>query len=87
MTDRPSALIAKRIPLERWAIAVYGDDRPGIGTLRRWARGGNISPPAEKHGRTYYVAPDAKYVATCQPGTRRVSLVERIHGTATKKRA
>lgn len=77
---------SRRIPLERWAEAIYGEDAPGIGTLRRWARNGNIAPPAEKHGRTYYVAPDARYVATPTAGPRRVSLVDRMNrGPAAKK--
>lgn len=79
-------MAAKLLPLERWAAIIYGDAAPGIGTLRRWARNGNISPPAQKHGRTYYVAENAAYVATCPSGARRVSLVDRMNrGTAAKK--
>ena len=50
------------VTLEDWAAFVYGDARSGIGTLRRWARNGNLDPPAQKHGRTYFVQPDACYV-------------------------
>lgn len=53
---------ARLITLERWAEATYGDDAPHVNTLRRWARDGLILPAPEKHGRTYYVRPDAHYV-------------------------
>lgn len=54
---------AKLIPLQQWAKATYGDAAPSIGTLRRWARDNRLSPPAEKHGREYFVSPDAHYAA------------------------
>ena len=53
--------MAKLITLEAWALATYGEESPHINTLRRWARDCLISPPAEKHGRTYYVSPNARY--------------------------
>jgi hypothetical protein len=53
----------KLIPLQEWAKSTYGDAAPCVGTLRRWAREDKISPPAEKHGREYFVAPDAHYAA------------------------
>lgn len=48
--------------LEDWASHKYGDKAPSIFTLRRWARDGKIYPQPEKHGRTYFVAPNAQYV-------------------------
>lgn len=54
---------ARLIPLQQWAKATYGDAAPCIGTLRRWARDNRLSPPAEKHGREYFVSPDAHYGA------------------------
>jgi hypothetical protein len=30
-------------------------------TLRKWARGDKLDPPAEKHGREYFVTPDTRY--------------------------
>lgn len=51
------------LTLESWARAVYGEDAPAQFTLRRWARDGHISPMPEKHGRSYFVKPDAKYVS------------------------
>lgn len=54
-------MAAKLITLEAWAVATYGDASPHINTLRRWARDAMIVPTPEKHGRTYYVRPDAKY--------------------------
>lgn len=54
-------MAAKLITLEAWAAATYGEASPHINTLRRWARDALIVPAAEKHGRTYYVRPDAQY--------------------------
>lgn len=49
------------IKLENWARAQYGNDAPDPRTLRRWARNGHLYPPAEQHGKCWYVRPDAKY--------------------------
>lgn len=54
-------MAAKLMTLEAWAVATYGDASPHINTLRRWARDALIVPAPEKHGRTYYVRPDARY--------------------------
>jgi predicted site-specific integrase-resolvase len=55
--------MARWIKLETWAHTQYGDDAPDPRTLRRWAREGHLYPPAEQHGKCWYVAPDAKYSA------------------------
>lgn len=54
--------MSKLVTLELWAESNLSP-APGIGTLRTWARDGRFSPEAVKHGRTYYVAEDAKYCA------------------------
>lgn len=54
-------MATKLITLERWAQETYGEASPHINTLRRWARDALIVPVPEKHGRTYYVRPDARY--------------------------
>lgn len=54
-------MTAKLITLDSWAAATYGDAAPHINTLRRWARDALIVPAPEKHGRTYYVRPEAAY--------------------------
>lgn len=54
-------MAAKLITLEAWAVATYGEASPHINTLRRWARDALIVPIPEKHGRTYYVSPGARY--------------------------
>lgn len=59
MDDR--TMTAKLIPLHHWAKLTYGDAAPCSNTLRKWARGDKITPPAEKHGREYFVSPDARY--------------------------
>jgi len=53
--------MAKLITLENWAATTYGEASPHINTLRRWARDALIVPIPEKHGRTYYVSPSARY--------------------------
>lgn len=51
------------IKLETWAQLQYGNDAPDPRTLRRWARNGHLYPPAEQHGKSWYVSPTAKYSA------------------------
>ena len=50
--------------LETWARITYGEDAPDPRTLRRWAADGNIYPPAELHGKCWYVRPQSKYCST-----------------------
>lgn len=50
------------LTLEAWARQQYGASAPHINTLRRWAAGGNIYPAPRKHGRAWFVSPDAVYV-------------------------
>lgn len=65
MEHRNNAKEMKNMPrwikLENWAHAQYGDDAPDPRTLRRWAREGHLFPPAEQHGKCWYVTPNAKY--------------------------
>lgn len=71
----------KLITLDAWAQREYGGAKPTQQTLQRWARESRISPAPRKHGRTYFVAPDAKYVDPARTG-RRLGLVDRIrHAT------
>lgn len=58
-------MTAKLITLQQWAKNTYGEAAPCMNTLRKWARNNKIAPPAEKHGRTYFVEPGATYI---QPG-------------------
>ena len=55
------------ITLAAWLKATYGDAGPCIHTGRRWARECRIYPPAEKHGREYYVHPAARYIDPAHP--------------------
>lgn len=81
-------MAAKLITLEAWAVATYGEASPHINTLRRWARDALIIPTPEKHGRTYYVSPNAHYcdyrspvpVAVSAAGQRQAAgrLIDRI---------
>jgi hypothetical protein len=57
----------KRVRLEEWLAATYGASAPSIFTARRWCRNGNIWPQPEKHGRAYYVSPDARYIDPANP--------------------
>ena len=54
--------MSKLITLEAWAEQTYGEHAPSATTLRRWARDARIQPAPEKHGRAYFVRPDARYV-------------------------
>lgn len=53
--------MSQKITLQDWAAARYRPT-PSLYTLRKWARECRIFPFPEKVGRTYYVAPDAKYI-------------------------
>lgn len=55
--------MTRLITLEKWASETYGQQAPSIHTLRRWAREARIHPAPTKHGRAYFVSPDAKYVS------------------------
>jgi hypothetical protein len=48
--------------LTTWARMTYQDCPPCLNTLRKWAREALIQPAPQRHGRAYYVSPDAKYV-------------------------
>ena len=88
--------MTKLLTLEEWAEETYRSKQPTPQTLQRWARGGNIYPAPEKHGREYRVQPGAIYI---QPKSYRLaneifktssstslSLIERIiHGIEAKK--
>ncbi len=88
--------MTKLLTLEEWAQDTYKSKQPTPQTLQRWARGGNIYPAPEKHGREYRVRPGAIYI---QPKSYRLakeilktssstssSLIERIiHGKAAQK--
>lgn len=52
----------KLITLEEWAQSQYGDNAPRQNTLRLWCREGRIYPVPQKHGRSYFVEPSARYV-------------------------
>jgi predicted site-specific integrase-resolvase len=65
------------ITLETWAQRHYAECTPHVQTLRKWVREGKIRPLPEKHGRAYYVQPDAEY-------TSDESLVKRLTHAATQ---
>ncbi len=80
--------MAKLLTLEEWASEVYGDHPPALKTLRKWARDCRIYPPAEKHGRTFFVPADARYHDPSKPVVvppHRSSLVDRIGNGNGKK--
>ncbi len=54
--------MSKLISLDAWASATYGDAMPCPDTLRRWCREGRIYPQPQKHGRCYWLEPNAQYV-------------------------
>lgn len=50
----------KLVTLARWAELTF-EIPPSAATLRMWARCDRFDPPAQKVGRSYYVASDARY--------------------------
>ncbi|MCC6196757.1 MAG: excisionase [Burkholderiales bacterium] len=51
------------IPLDTWAERRFPIRTPHVQTIRRWAREGKIHPAPQKHGRAYYVSPNAEYLS------------------------
>jgi len=74
----PAPLEPRLITLELWVERTYGG-AVTIATARRWCREHRILPAPEKHGRTYFVQPNARYTDPYAPPRGR--LMERIHGT------
>lgn len=74
-------MAAKLITLEAWAAATYGESSPHINTLRRWARDALIVPAPEKHGRTYYVSPAARYCDYRSPAPVAAPAARQSQGT------
>lgn len=60
-------MTAKLLRIEEWITARYGEGGPALLTVRRWIRDGNIFPAPEKHGRAYYLRPDARYIDPKHP--------------------
>lgn len=56
----------RKITLAAWA-ALHYDPAPSAWTLRQWVRDGQILPPAEKVGKSYYVEPDARRISDSTP--------------------
>lgn len=65
-----------KIPLQDWAELNYNPP-PSLWVLRKWVRAGQIYPPPEKVGVTYYVESTAR-----RQTTRRPTLVERMKAGA-----
>ena len=56
----------RNVTLEEW-LALHYSKPPSILTARRWCREGRIYPTPEKHGRSYYLRPDARYIDLIRP--------------------
>lgn len=56
----------KFVTLEAWARAKY-DEPPSVFTLRRWVRDARIIPVPKKHGRSYFVSENARYIHPSDP--------------------
>lgn len=63
MTYTPPGKSEPLVKLSTWISENYrgSSEAPGMVTVRRWAREGLIQPPPEKHGRSFYVVPSARY--------------------------
>lgn len=67
-----------KLTLTEWAKDHFRTP-PSSNTLRKWAREGRISPAPIKHGRNYYVEPNAHYREPERlDRTTGSSLVERV---------
>lgn len=73
------ATMTKLISLRDWAKATYGDSAPKPPTLRTWAKSGKIFPCPEKHGREYFVVPEARYVAANDDNHPVIERVTKAH--------
>ena len=71
--DHPPRLVT----LEEWGRRQYGDAAPAIGTLRRWCREARITPAPQKHGQSYFVHPDARYINPADPESYDLSWVRK----------
>lgn len=69
--------MSRFIPLKEWARQTYGDSAPCSNTLYAWVRDSKIYPAPEKHGRTFFVSPEAVYSPCGRPMP---SLVQRAFG-------
>lgn len=71
-------MAAQKITLEAWAKARFNPP-PGVRTLQRWAREGQLHPAPVKLGRSYYIAPTAVHTSEMLAGDGGgQSLVERL---------
>jgi predicted site-specific integrase-resolvase len=70
--------MSKYVLLSTWAARNYGSDAPHPRTLLRWVKAGKIQPKPERHGRDYYVSPEARYTDRPQ------SLWERVNADRQK---
>ena len=66
------------VTLDTWIEINYEEPRPSSYTARRWVKNGNITPRPQKHGRSYYLRPDAQYRKVA-PGSR-TRLIDVLHG-------
>lgn len=60
-----------KIPLTEWAARRY-DPPPSAWVLRKWVRAGEIYPPPELVGKTYFVHTNARRLGVAE------SIVEKI---------
>jgi predicted site-specific integrase-resolvase len=67
-----------KVTLTKWAAARY-DPLPSLWTLRRWAREGELHPPPELVGKTYYIDENARRLSIPEP---KATLVDRMKATA-----
>jgi hypothetical protein len=81
--EADEAMSAKLVSLESWLRLTYGGDAPSIKTARRWARESRICPAPQKHGRTYFVPPDARYIGDPTKPMQENKLLKAIYGIKT----
>lgn len=50
-----------QITLLEWADRNFGETKPSLRTMRRWAAEGKLKPSPVKIGRTLYIQPNAEF--------------------------
>lgn len=75
--------MSKLIRLDVWLVATYGN-AIALDTAYRWVKAGKIQPPPQKHGRAYFVHPEAVYTdRPAEPGDPD-TLLDRIRAREAK---
>ncbi|POP42369.1 excisionase [Superficieibacter electus] len=54
--------MARMVSLEKWAEEEFGSLAPSLRTLKRYARGHMMAPPARKVGREWMIDRESRFI-------------------------